>query len=148
MRSTFALIAVLGLAQLLGACTIVDIRTHEHGVHSHAFISGYADAGWPASNSLLKLGLFDGPSDGSILYFQLWKLLRLEIGFLGLAGGIGPLDAGFGILLYDPQPPEYINCDECEDESGEWDEDDEGYEEESAQAADEENVQTFVYHVY
>ena len=147
MRSTFALIAVLGLAQLLGACTIVDIRTHEHGVHSHAFISGYADAGWPASNSLLKLGVFDGPSDGSIVYFQLWKLLRLEVGFLGLAGGIGPLDAGFGILLYDPQPPEYINCDECEDESGEWDDDDAGYEEESAQAA-EEDVQTIVYHVY
>ena len=148
MRPTFALIAVLGLAQLLGACTIVDIRTHEHGVHSDAFISGYADVGWPASNSLLRLGIFDGPSDGSILYFQLWKLLRLEVGFLGLAGGIGPLDAGFGILLYDPQPPEYIHCDECEDESGEWDDDDEGYEAESAAAADDENVQTFVYHVY
>jgi hypothetical protein len=146
MRSTLALLAVLGLAQLLGACTIIDVRTHDHGVHSDAFISGYADVGWPASNSLLKLGVFDGPSDGSILYFQLWKLLRLEVGFLGLAGGIGPLDAGFGILLYHPQPPEYIHCDECEDEHGDED-DDAGSKEESAQV-DDDSVQTFVYHVY
>jgi len=147
MRSTLALIAVLGLVQLLGACTVIDVRTHSHGVHSDAFISGYADAGWPASNSLLKLGICDGPSQGSILYFQIWKLLRLEIGFLGLAGGIGPLDAGFGILLYDPQPPEYIHCDECEDEPGASGEDDDSaYERESA--AGDEDVQTFVYHVY
>jgi len=146
MRPSLALIAVLGLAQLVGACTIVDVRTHEHGVHSDAFIRGYADVGWPASNSLLKLGVFDGPSDGSIIYFQLWKLLRLEVGFLGLAGGIGPLDAGFGILLYDPQPPQYIECDDCDDEddaSGEW------HEDESAQAeAAEDSGPTFIYHAY
>ena len=91
---------------MLGSCTLIDVRMAPHGgVHSHAFISGYADAGWPASDSLLQVGLFDGPSQGALLYLQIWKLFRFELGFIGAALGLGPLDCGFGVLLYDPHPP-------------------------------------------
>ena len=117
MRASPVLPAVLGLVLLLGGCTLIDVRSsHGGGVHSDAFVSGYADAGWPASDSLLKVGLFDGPSRGALLYLQVWKLLRIELGFVGLALGIGPLDAGVGVLFYDPHPPAYVDWDEDEGE--------------------------------
>jgi len=110
MRTPLAPLAILGLALALDGCTLIDVRTAPHGgVHSDAFISGYADAGWPASDSLLKVGLFDGPSRGSIVSLQIWKLLRFELGFVGLALGVGPLDAGVGVLLYEPRPPRYVD---------------------------------------
>jgi len=122
MRPSLALLVVLALVVLLGGCTLIDVRVAPHdGVHSHAFISGYVDAGWPASDSLIKVGLFKGPSRGSLLYFQIWKLFRFELGFVGLALGVGPFDAGVGVLLYHPKPPEYVSCDDesCEEEGDE-----------------------------
>ena len=116
MRSSLAVLAVLSLVLLLGGCTLVDVQWAPHG-HNHAFVSGYVDAGWPASNSLLKVGLFDGPSRGALLYLQIWKLLRVEVGFLGAALGVGPLDAGVGVFFYDPRPPAYIECEEDCDEA-------------------------------
>ena len=99
---------MFALALMLGSCTLIDVRMAPHGgVHSHAFISGYADCGWPASDSLLQVGLFDGPSQGALLYVQIWKLFRFELGFIGAAIGLGPLDCGFGVLLYDPHAPLY-----------------------------------------
>jgi hypothetical protein len=108
-----ALLPALLLAALLPACVVLDLRTGggESGVASHGFINGYATAGWPADDSILKIGLLDGPSPGAILYVQVWKLVRAEVGFLGVALGIGPLDAGFGVLLYDPQPPSHERGD-------------------------------------
>ena len=115
MRASLVVSAVLVLS-LLGGCTVVDLRVAPDSAHSDALVSGYVDAGIPARDSLLKAGLFKGPSRGSMLYLQLWKLLRLEVGFLGLAAGIGPLDAGVGVLLYEPRPPEYIDGSECDEE--------------------------------
>jgi len=107
---------VLLLALLAPACVVIDVRAdHEgHGFESVGLIHGFATAGWPAEDSLLKLGIFDGRSDGTILLFQVWKLLRVEIGLIGVSVGIGPLDAGIGVLFYDPVPPPY--CDGCDDE--------------------------------
>lgn len=106
MRASLLLLASSLL--LLCSCTMIDVRmAPRHGVHSNAFISGYADTGWPASDSLLQVGLLDGPSQGALLYLQVWKLMRVEVGFIGAAVGLGPLDCGVGVLLYDPHPPLY-----------------------------------------
>jgi hypothetical protein len=114
LRAARPLLPALLLAALLPACVVIDVRggEGESGVRSHGFIGGYATAGWPADDSILKIGVLDGPSPGSILYVQLWKFVRAEVGFLGVALGIGPLDAGFGVLLYDPQPPSYVHDEE------------------------------------
>lgn len=108
-----ALLALL-FAALLPACVVLDVRAGEgeSGVTSTGFIGGYATAGWPADDSILKVALFDGPNSGAILYVQIWKLVRAEVGFLGAAVGVGPLDAGFGVLLYCPQPPRYEHAEE------------------------------------
>ena len=112
-RVALSLLPALLLSALLPACVVLDLRTGqgESGVKSEGFINGYATAGWPEDDSILKIELLDGPSPGAILYVQVWKLVRAEVGFLGVALGVGPLDAGFGVLLYDPQPPSYERDD-------------------------------------
>jgi hypothetical protein len=117
LASRLAPLALL-LALLAPACVVIDVTAdHEAGgFKSTGLIGGYATAGWPGDDSLLKLGLLDGRSDGAIFLLQVWKLLRVEVGLLGLAVGIGPLDAGVGILFYDPEPPAYCDDDEdCDD---------------------------------
>jgi opacity protein-like surface antigen len=131
-RSFLAPLALL-LALAAPACVVIDVTAdHEAGgFKSTGLIGGYATAGWPSDDSLLKLGLLDGRSDGAIFLLQVWKLVRVEVGLLGLAVGLGPLDAGVGILFYDPEPPAYCNGDEdggdecAEDECDECDDDDE-----------------------
>ena len=111
--------SALVLAVLLPACVVMDVKASSdgHGFHSVGLIGGYATAGWPADDSILKIGLFEGRSDGTLLSVQVWKLVRVEIGLIGLAVGIGPLDAGIGTLFYDPVPPRYEedeeNCGHC-----------------------------------
>lgn len=161
MRLSPVVPAVLGLALTLASCTVIDLRLSPSGARSDAFISGYADAGWPASDSLFKVGLFKSPtSDGSILYLQLWKLLRFELGLIGVAAGIGPLDAGIGVLFYEPRPPVYEDhgdeaCDDC-DERGhphshdDAEDDDAEHDDEDTDTAGDEgdSVQTFVYQAF
>ena len=103
------------LALLLPACIVMDVRATSdgHGFSSVGLIGGYATAGWPADDSILKIGLFEGRSDGTLLYVQVWKLVRVEIGLIGLSLGIGPLDAGIGTLFYDPRPPAYVGDETC-----------------------------------
>ena len=109
-----AALAVL-VAALLPACIVMDVRADDDGsgFRSFGLIGGFADAGWPADDSLLKIGLFEGRSDGTLLYVALWKLVRVEIGLIGLSLGLGPLDAGVGLFFYDPVPPRYVDY-ECE----------------------------------
>ena len=166
MRASLVVSTVLGLALSLAGCTVIDLRLSPSGARSDAFIRGYADAGWPASDSLLKVGLFKSPnSDGSLLYLQLWKLLRLELGLIGVAAGLGPLDAGIGVLFYEPRPPAYVECDDCGDaccddghehlEPGhahphqDAGHDDEDFDDDTDTAVEErDSVQTFVYRAF
>jgi len=157
MRLSPVVPAVLGLALSLAGCTVIDLRLSPSGARSDAFISGYADAGWPASDSLFKVGLFKSPnSDGSILYLQLWKLLRFELGLIGVAAGIGPLDAGIGVLFYEPRPPAYVECcdeacdDDCTEPGHAHPHHVAGHDEVDTNAAgdDGDSVQTFVYQAF
>lgn len=103
------------LALAAPACVVIDVSADHDagGFRSDGLIGGYATTGWPCDDSLLKLGILDGRSDGAIFLFQLWKLVRVEVGLFGAAVGLGPLDAGVGILFYDPEPPAYCGEGDC-----------------------------------
>jgi hypothetical protein len=123
-------LALVALAPLLSACTITRLGP-ESGpprVESDGLIEGHAAVGWRDEDSFLKLRLLDGESDGAVAEFALWKLLRLEVGALGLGFGIGPLDLALGTLFYEPEvpamvgtreaaaPPPVEGCEICESE--------------------------------
>ena len=56
-------------------------------------------------DNFLRLELFDGQSDGALAELSIWKLLRLEVGLLGLGVGVGPFDLALGTLFYEPEVP-------------------------------------------
>ncbi len=104
MKSRYVLAALLAGA-LMSSCTVIDVRYGEGrgALHSDGLISGFVDAGWTADDSLLRLSILDD----SLIGFNVWKLVRLELGLVGFSLGVGPFDAGFGVLFYDARPPRY-----------------------------------------
>jgi len=122
---TFAVAALAG-------CTIVRVDTAGHPTRFEAegLVNGYAAAGWPTSSGVVDARVLDGPSPGAIGRLSVWKLLRLEVGFVGLALGLGPLDVGLGTLFYEPALPRYPYDDdglepEAEPPAGDGPDDDE-----------------------
>ena len=113
--------AALLACSLFSSCTIVDLRLQpDRSVRTSGFITGFASAGWLEDDSIVQVDLFKGPNRGSLLYVQIWKLLRVNIGLVGVAVGVGPLDAGIGVLFHKPRPPRYMGDDEDEDDDY-WD---------------------------
>jgi hypothetical protein len=97
-------------ALLLSACTITSLGP-ESGpprVESEGLLEGHAALGWRDEDRLLKLKLLDGESDGAVAEFALWRLLRVEVGALGLGLGIGPFDLALGTLFYEPDVPRMV----------------------------------------
>ena len=96
-------VALLSLA--LGACNLIHIDTESdrQSSGSHAFISGFVDAGWTDDDPLLDVDLFQN----ALISIDVWKLVRVELGLVGASVGVGPFDAGLGLLFYEARPPRY-----------------------------------------
>lgn len=107
------------LITLTGACRVLDVQTDPNatGIRSDALIEGYATFGFADDPSIVRVDVLDGPSRGGIFYFELWYLLRVELGLAGFAVGVGPLDFGIGTLFYHPRSP---SADKPVDDDGEW----------------------------
>ncbi|HEX6885346.1 MAG TPA: hypothetical protein VF530_18370 [Planctomycetota bacterium] len=101
--------AALG-SLLLASCTITSLGP-ESGpprVESEGLIEGHAALGWRDEDRFLKLKVLDGESDGALAEVALWRLLRVEVGALGLGLGIGPFDLALGTLFYEPDLPRMV----------------------------------------
>lgn len=99
------LLSVGLLSLALGACNLIHIDTESDRSRSdsHAFISGFVDAGWTDNDPLLDVDLFQN----ALISIDVWKLARLEVGLVGASVGVGPFDAGLGLLFYEARPPRY-----------------------------------------
>lgn len=95
------------LAAVLCACTVVqlDPRESPQGVRASGLIDGHLVFGWSAEDAPLRLQLFDGRGDGALVELAVWKLFRIEVGLAGASIGVGPIDMGLGVLLYEPALP-------------------------------------------
>ena len=104
--SRLSLGLALALCAATSSCTIVSVGPEDGPARLEAggLIDGHVAVGIPEEDDLIDLELFDGSSDGSVVEFRLWKLLRLEAGLAGASVGVGPLDVGLGVLAYEPEP--------------------------------------------
>ena len=78
-------------ALLLAGCTVMDVHTHDRpaGLHSTGLIHGHASVGFTDDPPVLNVEVFDGRSPGALFLFDMWHLLRIEVGFVG--DGLDPL---------------------------------------------------------
>ena len=116
--------AILALCAGLSSCTIIDTHTSSDpvGVHLDGIVDGYASFGLAESRGLFRLGVLDGPNDGSVVSVNLANLLAVDVGLVGAALTIGPLHLGLGTLFYSPSTPAMVDWDDEE----ELDQDEEG----------------------
>lgn len=98
---------LLACCVLLGACTVVDAGVGR-GARAWPTEFGancYAEYAWPANNSLLAVDIVGGSNAYTLISADVWRLLHLELGLLGVGVGLGPLQAGAGVGLYAPHAP-------------------------------------------
>lgn len=106
-----SLAVALPLLASLSACTVIELdsRRSPAGVEADGLVDGHVAFGWSGETKPLRLEVLEGSSRGAVFELVVWKLFRLELGLAGIDVGVGPVDAGVGVLLYDPalppQPP-------------------------------------------
>jgi hypothetical protein len=108
MRIALALATLLALGLATAACHVVHVGSEQGPprIESKGLIDGHVAVGVPAEDHVLHADLSDGSSPGTIGEITVWKLFRLEVGLAGLSIGLGPLQAGLGVLFYSPEVPE------------------------------------------
>lgn len=111
---------LLALPLLASSCTITSVGSEDAPprVEAEGLLEGHAALGWRDESRLLRLDVLDGSSDGALAEFTLWRLLRLEVGALGLGVGLGPIDLALGTLFYEPEVPSMTSERGSRPESG------------------------------
>ena len=107
------LAALLLCCTMLGACTVFDAGVGR-GHHDWSWSSSgdaYATYAWPANTRLVSADLVGGQNDGTLVSVDVWRLLHLELGVLGVGLGVGPFQVGAGFGWYDAAPPTAMSGD-------------------------------------
>ena len=104
-------LSLLALSLLASSCTVTSVGPEDAPprVEASGLIEGHAAFGFRDEDRFLRLDVLDGRSDGALAEFTLWRLLRLEVGALGLGIGVGPFDVALGTLFYEPEVPTMIS---------------------------------------
>lgn len=114
-------VLLLACSLLLGACTAVDLGVGR-GASSWETdfdANAYFEMGWTDNDSLLAVDIVGGSNAYSLVSVDIWRLLHLEVGLLGVGLGIGPLQFGAGFGLYAPVAPATLGTDQlfhCDDD--------------------------------
>ncbi len=109
-----------GIPVLASSCTITSVGPEDAPprVEAEGLIQGHAAFGFRDENRFLRLDVLDGSSDGALAEFMLWRILRLEVGALGLGIGLGPFDLALGTLFYEPEVPTMLSERDARPASG------------------------------
>lgn len=122
-------LAAAALCMAATSCSLITVDSQDGppGARAEGLVDGHAVFGWRAEDTLLRAELLDGTSDGAVFELTVWKLLRVEVGLVGLCVGLGPIDLGLGTLFFDPTVPPLMGEEdeesETEDEDGDDDSD-------------------------
>jgi len=100
---------LLVLCSALTSCTVVDLGVGRQAHWEFDGAGGYAALGWTATDELLTADVLGGPNSGTLVTLDVWRLLHLELGLLGIGIGIGPLQFGGGLGFYTPAAPPMLH---------------------------------------
>ena len=120
------LLVSAALCVVASSCSLITVDSQDGppGARAEGLVDGHAVFGWRAEDTLLRAELLDGTSDGALFELTVWKLLRVEVGLVGLCVGLGPIDLGLGTLFFDPTVPPLMG--EADEESETEDEEEDG----------------------
>ena len=113
------LLASAALCVVASSCSLITVDSQDGppGARAEGLVDGHAVFGWRAEDTLLRAELLDGTSDGALFELTVWKLLRVEVGLVGLCVGLGPIDLGLGTLFFDPTVPQLLETKNSKSES-------------------------------
>ena len=127
MNKGFALIALSGAVLLLASgCVSLKVGTETEPSRvqleglgtAYGAISGIR----PYDKTILKFSILNDSEDsGEIASLDIWPLMALRVGLVGVKARILPVEFGAGVLFYRPEPSDFIEAAE-EDEAAEHDE--------------------------
>ncbi len=105
----FRFVTLAWIAWTALGCTVTRVSGEDPPprLESNGLLEGHAALGIRSEDDLLRLKFLDGESDGAVGEIVLWKLLRLEVGLLGVGVGLGPLDLALGVGFYEPRVPDF-----------------------------------------
>jgi hypothetical protein len=119
------------LAAASGCSLKVGTRNGEHSntaLRMRGLVNGYVsvDALRPYDGNILELGVLGASTrHGEIVSVDVWPLVGIGVGVVGVRTRVLVFETGIGVLFYDPKPPpRYVPAREEEDDEVKEDDDD------------------------
>ncbi len=127
MNKGFALITLSGVVLLLASgCVSLQVGTESEPsrVQLEGLGTAYAaNSGIrPYDKTILKVSILKDTEDsGEVASLDIWPLMALRVGLVGVKARILPVEIGAGVLFYQPEPSDFIEAAEAveHDEAGE-----------------------------
>ena len=106
---------------LLTSCLSLEIKAKDKPLrlNMEGLASGYASYSGirPWNGTLVDLGLLRNTrQDNELVSVEIWPLLDVGVGLVGMRAKVLPFEAGLGTLAYQPRPHDYVDHDDDADE--------------------------------
>ncbi len=102
-----ALPLLLLLGAITGCSLNIGTRRQDSTLSVHGLVNGFvsADALRPYDGTIFSVGVLSDTRSGELVSLDFWPVFGLGIGAAGVRTRVLPVEAGVGVLFYDPKPP-------------------------------------------
>ena len=99
---------------MLTGCLSLQIKANERPLRldMEGLASGYVSYSGirPWDGTIVDFGLLsNAKQDNELISLEVWPLVEVGAGLVGMRLKVLPIDMGLGVLFYQPQPHDYID---------------------------------------